>query len=154
MIDFIKWFQKEPIIIGFEDIKNAIRQNSPNNLLINTLSVGEQDCLISETLPYDKEEMVINKILEQLTTNEVKVVVYGKNSVDESVKTKANQLRKLGFNRVFIYSGGLFEWLLLQDIYGTTEFPTTGKCKDPLKYRAPPVVFLSSFTPLHIMNAK
>jgi hypothetical protein len=144
MIDFIKWFQKEPTIIGFEDVKHAIRQGSQNHMLINTLMVGEQECLISGTLPYDKEETVINKILEQSTTVEISIIVYGKNSADESAKTKANQLRTLGFKHIFIYSGGLFEWLLLQDIYGTSEFPTTAPCKDPLKYRAPPSVFSSS----------
>jgi len=144
MIDFIKWFQKEPCIIGFEDVKHAIRQGSHNHLLINTLTIGEQECLISGTLPYDKEEIVINKILDQTTTHELNVVIYGKNSVDDSVKTKANQLRTLGFKHVFIYSGGLFEWLLLQDIYGTAEFPTTAFCKDLLKYRAPPSVFSST----------
>jgi len=144
MIDFIKWLQKEPTIIGFEDVKHAIRQGSQQHLLINTLSLGEQECLISETLSYDKEEMVINKILEQSSIVEFRVIVYGKNSVDESAKTKANQLNRLGFKHVFIYSGGLFEWLLLQDIYGTTEFPTTAVCKDLLKYRAPPSVFSSN----------
>ena len=144
MIDFIKWFHKEPCIIGFEDVKHAIRQGSQNHLLINTLTIGEQECLISGTLPYDKEEIVINKILEQSTTVEISIFVYGKNSVDDSAKTKANQLRQLGFKQVFIYSGGLFEWLLLQDIYGTTEFPTVAPCKDLLKYRAPPSVFSSS----------
>ena len=143
MIDFIKWFQKEPTIIGFEDIKEVIRQGSPY-LLINTLSIGEQECLIYGTLPYDKEETTINNILEQSTTHEVKVVIYGKNSVDDSVKMKANQLRTLGFKNIFIYSGGLFEWLLLQDIYGTSEFPTTAPCKDLLKYRAPLSMFSSS----------
>jgi hypothetical protein len=33
--------------------------------------------------------------------------------------------------------GGLFEWLMLQDIYGYDEFPTTKKELDFLKYKAP-----------------
>jgi 3-mercaptopyruvate sulfurtransferase SseA len=145
MIDFIKWIQKEPEKIGFEDIKQAIRQGSQHHLLINTMTIDEQECLISATLPYDKEEMVINKILEQAaTTQAIYIIVYGKNSVDDSAKTKAIQLRTLGFKNVFIYSGGLFEWLLLQDIYGTAEFPTTSITKDLLKYRAHPSVFSSS----------
>jgi hypothetical protein len=111
--------------------------------LINTLSIGEQDCLISGTLPYDKEEMVINKILEESIERQ-EIIIYGKNSADDSTKTKAVQLSKLGFKNVFIYSGGLFEWLLLQDIYGKAEFPTTSLCKDPLKYRAPPTMFSST----------
>jgi hypothetical protein len=31
--------------------------------------------------------------------------------------------------------GGLFEWLMLQDIYGSDEFPTTKKELDILKYK-------------------
>jgi len=45
-------------------------------------------------------------------------------------------LLKLGFNSVFVYTGGIFEWLLLQDIYGKDEFPTTSEELDILKYRA------------------
>ena len=41
----------------------------------------------------------------------------------------------LGFINVYMYSGGLFEWLLLQDIYGDEEFPTTKKDIDILKYK-------------------
>ena len=39
------------------------------------------------------------------------------------------------FTNVFIYPGGLFEWLLLQDIYGFDDFPTTKKERDHLKYK-------------------
>jgi len=37
--------------------------------------------------------------------------------------------------QVYIYKGGLFEWMLLQDIYGEDEFPTTSKQMDILLYR-------------------
>jgi hypothetical protein len=36
---------------------------------------------------------------------------------------------------LYVYIGGLFEWLLLQDIYGDEEFPTTAKIIDILKYK-------------------
>jgi len=36
---------------------------------------------------------------------------------------------------LYVYIGGLFEWLLLQDIYGDEEFPTTSKIIDILKYK-------------------
>jgi len=48
---------------------------------------------------------------------------------------KYRQLVDLGFSNVYIYTGGLFEWLLLQDIYGSTEFPTTTKELDILKFK-------------------
>jgi hypothetical protein len=34
-----------------------------------------------------------------------------------------------------LYAGGLFEWLLLQDIFGAAEFPTTKKELDIIKYK-------------------
>jgi hypothetical protein len=36
---------------------------------------------------------------------------------------------------VYVYTGGLFEWLMLQDIYGEKEFPTSKKELDILKYK-------------------
>ena len=36
---------------------------------------------------------------------------------------------------VYIYPGGLFEWLLLQDIYGSEDFPTTIVERDHLKFK-------------------
>jgi hypothetical protein len=33
--------------------------------------------------------------------------------------------------------GGMFEWLLMQDVYGFDEFPTTTKICDILKFRSP-----------------
>ena len=36
---------------------------------------------------------------------------------------------------VYLYLGGLFEWLLLQDIYGFDDFPTTSRQLDILKYK-------------------
>jgi hypothetical protein len=44
-------------------------------------------------------------------------------------------LLALGFYNIFIYSGGMFEWLILQDIYGDKEFPTTSKQLDFLKFK-------------------
>ena len=55
----------------------------------------------------------------------IKIIIYGKNCNDEKIYIKYQQLISLGFYNVFIYVGGLFEWLLLQDIYGSDEFPTT-----------------------------
>jgi hypothetical protein len=51
------------------------------------------------------------------------IVIYGKNARDETVEKKANQLKSLGIREISIYSGGMFEWLLLNEVYGDTEFP-------------------------------
>lgn len=125
--------------IGFDDVKYALKYPS-DYFLINTLSLHFQDNIIKGTVPADMEESIINRIIEQYETGRVKIIVYGKNTTDESPEKKAKQLLTLGFSDVFIYSGGIFEWFLLQEIYGHSEFPTTvltskGKPVDLLKYR-------------------
>jgi len=122
--------------IGFEDVKYAIC-HTENYILINTLAITDQECLIYGTIPYNTEETIINDMIDNGHTDNIIIILYGKNSAVVSVNDKSNQLIKLGFKNVYIYGGGLFEWLLLQDIYGAVEFPTTSKCKDLLKYRAP-----------------
>ena len=57
------------------------------------------------------------------------------NASDETIVRKYNQLTSLGLINVVIYPGGLFEWLLLQDIFGNEDFPTTKKELDILKYK-------------------
>ena len=122
-------------LIGFEDVKIAIR-HSDRYILINTLPSGEQNVLIRTTLPMDREETVINSQINDYNAPDLPVIVYGRNSCDPSAETKHTQLRALGVVDVYIYPGGLFEWLLLQDAYGTDEFPTTNTTPaDTLKYR-------------------
>jgi hypothetical protein len=65
------------------------------------------------------------------------IIVYGKNTNDDTVHKKYQQLIGLGFKNVRVYPGGMFEWLLLQDIYGASSFPTTSKELDILKYKPP-----------------
>jgi hypothetical protein len=103
-------------------------------MLINTLPHNEQNCLINNTSDVQKEEELINQFIK-LGNYNVKIVVYGKNCNDEKIYEKEEQLRKLGFSNTFIYTGGLFEWLMLQDIYGNSEFPTTSYDLDILKYK-------------------
>ena len=57
------------------------------------------------------------------------------NSQDSTTQKKYEQLLSLGFYNVFIYNGGLFEWLLLQDIYGKELFLTTAPERDILNYK-------------------
>jgi rhodanese-related sulfurtransferase len=121
--------------INFEDVQFAIK-NSDNYLLINTISENFQNCLIVNTLPIDKEEIIINKLLSNGDNKNIKIIIYGNNSNDESTIKKYDQLSNLGFTNIYIYSGGLFEWLLLQDIYGNDMFPTTSKQHDILKYKS------------------
>ena len=118
--------------INFEDMQFAI--NDPKkSLIINTLDAHQQGCLIAGTLNIDLEVEMLNV---QLKNNiDARIIIYGMNSTDKTCLTKYEQLLKLGFYNVYIYVGGLFEWLLLQDIYGTELFPTTSVKVDLLKYK-------------------
>ena len=117
---------------NFEDIQYILQKNK-GTILLNTLHVNNQSCLIPNTLPLHSEESVINEMLN--TNKNGHIVIYGKNSNDESIFKKSEQLTKLGFSNVYVYIGGMFEWLCLQDIYGDELFPTTKKELDILKYK-------------------
>jgi len=119
--------------VNFEDVQYVLKNNE-THLLINTLLESEQKCLIPNTIAPRKEEELINKFLKNGKKN-IKIIVYGKNCNDEEIYKKYNQLYSLGFYNTYIYTGGLFEWLMLQDIYGNVEFPTSSKELDILKYK-------------------
>ena len=138
--------------INYEDVQNASKQsfsntnstnstngnnnsNSKKYAIINTLDKNFQTCLIQNTIPIQDEEDVINSIMKDKYSNLITIIIYGLNSNDESVYSKYEQLVKLGIKNVFIYTGGMFEWLLLQDVYGRELFPTTSKELDILKYK-------------------
>ena len=118
--------------INYEDMEYIIK-NSDKYILINTLSSSMQDCLIINTIPYNEEEKVINHMLRNYIQKTI--VIYGENNHDKKAFDKYEQLIKLGFRSVYIYIGGLFEWVLMQDIYGDDLFPTTKKELDILKFR-------------------
>ena len=118
--------------LNFEDIQEVIKDNT-NYVLINTLSENLQQCLIPNTISISDEEKIINTILS--SNKSKKIIIYGKNTNDMSIYDKYEQLSKLGFINVYVYSGGLFEWLCLQDIYSDELFPTSKKELDILKYK-------------------
>ena len=119
--------------VNYEDLQECI-SNKERYIIINTLSANEQQCLISNTVPIKKEEAIINETLQNY--REISIVIYGKNSNDETIYKKYKQLQELGFVNIYVYPGGLFEWLLLQDIYGRDDFPTTSQELDILKFKA------------------
>lgn len=116
---------------------NGGNNNGGNNnnkyAIINTLDPLYQTCLIPNTIPIAEEEEVINDIITN--SKKTKIIIYGLNSNDEKVYSRYEQLVKLGVKHVYIYSGGMFEWLLLQDVYGRELFPTTSPELDILKYK-------------------
>ncbi len=118
--------------INYEDMQTVIK-NPEVYLIINTMSPSDQKCLIVNTTLAEEEEPIINKYLKE--NRNIRIIVYGKNCNDESVQKKYQQLLSLGFYNIFVYTGGMFEWLLMQDIYGKDLFPTTKKEVDLLKYK-------------------
>jgi rhodanese-related sulfurtransferase len=119
--------------INYEDVQYVIK-NTEAHILINTLNENEQECLLPNTIGIHKEVDLINSLIKH-GNKKVRIIVYGRNSNDEKIYTKYNQLTSLGFYNVYIYTGGLFEWLMLQDIYSEKEFPTTKKELDILKFK-------------------
>ena len=118
--------------VNFEDVQHSMK-NKNKFLLINTLDGSRQNILIKNTVPVDKEEELINKLIK--SNLNVNIIVYDENANAPNLMKKYDQLVSLGFINVFIYPGGLFEWLLLQDIYGYDNFPTTSQERDILKFK-------------------
>lgn len=117
-------------LFNFEQIQEHIKNKS---IIINTLESSRQECLISGTISIEDEIKLLNKYLK--TNKTILIIIYGKNNSDISVIKKHKQLHSLGFTNIALYLGGLFEWLLLQDIFGYDNFPTTTKTIDILKYK-------------------
>ncbi len=127
------------MVVGFEDMKHAV-SNPSKFIIINTLLGNDQDILIRGTIPLEREEMAINEQLTNYTAPDLPIIVYGRNSCDLTVDAKQSQLRALGIKDVYVYTGGLFEWLLLGEVYGADEFKIENRGHkhsiDILRYRA------------------
>ena len=117
--------------INFIDMQKFI--NNKNNLIINTLNENNQSCLINNTINANEEVEIVNNYLKK--NENINIIIYGENSSDDKIVKKYIQLQKLGFSNLYLYMGGLFEWLLLQKLYGENEFPTTIIIHDILKYK-------------------
>ena len=119
--------------LNFEDVQQIIK-NPEGHILINTLSENEQGCLLPNTISAYYEEQTINNLIKKGSKN-IHIVIYGKNTSDDTIYKKYQQLIKIGFYNISVYPGGMFEWLMLQDIFGFNEFMTTVKELDFLKYK-------------------
>ena len=107
-------------LVNFEKLKEM--QND-GVTMIHTMDEGEK-VLIVGTVVAEKEIEKINKMISK-NDYEKDIIIYGRNCHEyEKLVKKQKQLASLGFKNVYIYLGGMFEWLLLQDVYGTKEFPT------------------------------
>ena len=116
--------------VGFEDVQKAIKMNY---VMINTMSIDTQHCLIFNTIPAHLEEEKINDCIKK--GKNINIIIYGKNTNDEKVVTKYKQLLSYGFKNVYIYFGGMHEWLLLQEIFDIINFETDGSIKNIVDYK-------------------
>ena len=115
------------IYVNFEEVQNMIT-TSTNVCLVNTLEMGMQSCLIVCTIHASNEDDIINELMKS-NINQL-IIVYGLNDLDVTVKQKYDKLVGCGFKNVKIYLGGLFEWLLLQEVFGFNLFQTTIKSSE------------------------
>lgn len=129
MLPFL--FPTKATQVGYPDVQLAAKRDSV--IMINTLPEGEQTCIISGTVRSSEEPDIINRLLSRMEYSSKNIIVYGRNTCDATAQQKADQLIKLGFQKVHVYAGGLFEWLLLQDVFGEEWFSTTGQPVDILK---------------------
>lgn len=135
-MNFLQFFQVDTNDhkTNFEHVQYAI-QNPTEYCLINTLPIYEQSCLIQSTIDASREETFIDEMVSNINMPDKKIIVYGKNTNDHTCEEKCKQFINMGLSNVYIYSGGMFEWMLLQDIYGKKEFPTTVDVLDILMFK-------------------
>jgi hypothetical protein len=122
--------------VSYEDIQMVVYRNTHiphSTLIINTLPPSLQHCLIKTTVDIGYEEQIVNTMNHK--NRDIMIIVYGKNSNDITILHKYEQLVKLGFTNVHIYTGGIFEWMLLYEIYGKDLFKITRYEIDILRYR-------------------
>ena len=128
--------------MNFEDIQEAIK-NKSDYILINTLPASEQNILIMNTVKADDEIRVVETAIKAKKF----IIIYGRNNSDQSIFDKYTQILRLGHTKLYLYMGGIFEWLLLQDIYGDDQFKTTSRELDILKYKP-----ISTFKTLYLTD--
>ena len=123
------WNIPSKSLIQFEQMQQYIKFQ--DYVVINTLKEDMQHCLIENTILAKNEVSAVEKALKESKP----FVIYGMHYYDASLLRKYQQLKNLGVEFIYVYGGGMFEWLLLQDIYGKDQFPTNGRELDILKYR-------------------
>ena len=116
--------------INFEEMIKAIENN--DIIKISTLEINNQNCLIKGTLNPEEEIRELNMNLKNAKNK--RVIIYGINCNDTKIEKKYVQIKSLGYVNTSIYLGGMFEWLLLQEVYGNEMFPTTSQELDILRY--------------------
>ena len=81
--------------------RHFIRINDVNkdHIIISTLSESEQDCIIKNTVTPESEVELINRAIGKTS---LYIIIYGKNSTDDSIYEKYYNLINHGFTNVFV----------------------------------------------------
>ena len=108
--------------VTYENIQDIITAKSQHTIILNTLPSHKQDVLIPFTIDSVIEETTINDLIKSKLFDQI-IIIYGQNAHDNTITKKYQQLYNIGFTRCYVYFGGVFEWLMLQDIYGSDTFP-------------------------------
>ncbi len=117
-------------ICSFQELQERQKNKGRNDfILLNTLPLSKQQYLIQGTIPGADESKQVNDYLYK--NKQIPIILYGLDCRDNTVISKFAQLKTLGFINVSIYRGGLFEWALLQEVYGSN-FKTEGTLTDPM----------------------
>ena len=136
------------IRVGFHDVLHVTSRIALGDsyiILLNTLPSNQQQYVIRGTMACEREESYMNELIGSgVGLDKYTVIIYGKHGTDDTPTTKYRQLLNLGFTRVHIYAGGLFEWSLLQEIYGLDHVPTQGTPPRDLLQHAPPPSLVST----------
>lgn len=111
-----------PKVVG----PNYITDNSAKVILLASPLVDAKMWRIDGTLTPEMEEREINRMIQNYSSSgkapEEKIVYYGLNSVDRSPDEQAAKLARHGIE-ASVYRGGMFEWLLLREIFGADNYP-------------------------------
>ena len=67
--------------VNFEDVQFVLK-NSESHILINTLDINDQICLLPNTIDASQEEIIMNKLIKSGNKG-IKIIVYGRNCNDE-----------------------------------------------------------------------
>jgi hypothetical protein len=105
--------------IGVTDFKKLL--GTGKVLLFNGLKKQYHSCVIPGTIPYP----AMRKVIKNMEEEDIAIVYCANYSCNAS-----------HLETVYIYSGGIFEWLLLQKKYGKKKYPTSGDCDiENMKHR-------------------
>ena len=132
--------QSNTMYANYCSIQHAIKLEKT---IIHIMNIADETILIKGTLTAEQEVQRINAWINDIEhTANNDIFIYGYSNADfNKLLQRQKQLNGLGFKNVHIYFGGMFEWLLLRDVYGADEFPVDGLIKgaalDILRYNKP-----------------